>query len=92
MSEKQIRKFASLKQIYKEAAEIRKESARARKAIKGLGGSKGDLVAVASQIYSDAVKAELEALRAERRSLKKLHVYVVHMVHKAEKNRGAKRT
>jgi hypothetical protein len=75
MSEKKLRKFQKLLDVYRDAVAARKEAAKKRKAIKGLGGPMGDIAALASDISAEAVKVELACLRAERRALKQLHVY-----------------
>ncbi|MFO1147099.1 MAG: hypothetical protein U1E62_01890 [Alsobacter sp.] len=75
MNEKTLRKFHRLREAHAEAARARKEAAKKRRAIKGLGGPAGDIAALASDIGSEAVKAELTSLRAERKALKQLHAY-----------------
>jgi hypothetical protein len=80
MGKKSTRSFKVLQRKHQDAVAARKQAARARKAILGFGGLMGEITALASGIGTQAVKAELEALRAERRALKKLHVVAAAMV------------
>jgi hypothetical protein len=87
MSEKTLRKFKKLLEAHANTMKARKEAAKKRKSIKGLGGAMGDIAALASDIGSEAVRAELACLKMERKALKQLHAYAV-KVAQAGANRG----
>jgi hypothetical protein len=88
MSDKTLRRFRKLLDAHAEAVSARKEASRKRKAIRGIGGPMGDIAALASDISSDAVKAELACLRAERKALKQLHGYATKAAHADETRAG----
>jgi hypothetical protein len=83
MTDKQARKFDKLLEAHKDARQRRKVAAAARGEVKGVDGRSGLLAALASSAGTKAVEAELDALRAERRALKKLHKLAVEQMARA---------
>ena len=77
MIDKRARKFNQLLEAQKEARQIRKKAAAARSEVKGLDGRNGALLVLSSAVGAKAVEAELQALKAERRALKKLYAFSV---------------
>jgi hypothetical protein len=75
MTDKRARKFEKLLEACKDARRMRKRAAAARREIKGLGGWNGAVTALASPAGARAVEAELNAMKAERRALKKLYAF-----------------
>ena len=83
MTDKKARKLDKLLETHKEARYARKTAAAARAGVKGVQGRGGTLAALASTAGTKAVEAELVALRAERRALKKLHAFAVKTLDRA---------
>jgi hypothetical protein len=77
MSDKHARKFDKLLASHKEARLVRKRAAAARSEIKSLDGRLSAIRVLASPASAKAVEAELDALKVERRSLKKLFAFAV---------------
>jgi hypothetical protein len=77
MSDKHARKFDKLLASHREARLVRKRAAAARRNIKGLDGRLSNLRVLASPASAKAVEAELDALKVERRALKKLFAFAV---------------
>lgn len=77
MSDKHARKFDKLLASHKEARLVRKRAAAARSEIKGLDGRLSAIRVLASPASAKAVEAELDALKVERRALKKLFAFAV---------------
>jgi hypothetical protein len=77
MTEKQARKFEKLRQGYDEARRVRKSAAKATRAVQGIGGAARLVIALASPAGTKAIEAELAAMKAERRALKKLHAHAL---------------
>ena len=89
MSDKLVRRFARYRDKLNDAARARKEATKVRKSIKGLGGAMGEVEALASELSTEAVMKELDALKAERRALKKLHAFAVKAAGRAQDRSGA---
>jgi hypothetical protein len=83
MKDKHARKLDKLLQDHREARRTRKTACAARGVVKGVQGRGGRLAALASSAGTKAVEAELAALKAERRALKKLHAFAVKTVGRA---------
>lgn len=83
MTDKQARKFEKLLEAHKDAKQARKVAASARGEVKGIDGRGGLMSALASSAGTKAVEAELDALKAERRALKKLHAFAVKHIESA---------
>ncbi len=67
-----ITTFEALRKAYKDANKTRKEAARGVKAVKGLGGKRSRVEALASIPGTRAAKAELDALHGQIRALENL--------------------
>ncbi len=84
MTEKQARKFEKLRQGYDEARRLRKAAAKATRAVQGIGGADSLVIALASPAGAKAIEAELAAMKAERRALKKLRAHALKHAGSAE--------
>lgn len=80
MSDKSARKFQKLLDAHREAVEARKSAAKAARAVRGLDGDAYSLSALASKAGAKALAAEIEALREERRTLKRLAAFATRHV------------
>ena len=77
MSDKRARKFDKLLEAHKDARQTRKVAASARREVKGLDGRHGAISVLSSPAGAKAVEVEVEALKAERRALKRLYAFAV---------------
>jgi hypothetical protein len=72
MPDENITRFEALRKAYKDANKARKEAARGSKAVKGIGGKRSRLEALASIPGTRAANAELDALHGQIRALESL--------------------
>ncbi|MCP8937368.1 hypothetical protein NK718_02475 [Alsobacter sp. SYSU M60028] len=77
MANADVKQFDLLRKAYKDAGKARKEAARAVKAVKGLGGPRSGMEAIASSPGKRAVNAELDALRDQALALEKMLAFAI---------------
>lgn len=84
MAEADVKQFEILRKTYKDAKKASKEAARTSKAVKGLGGKRSRMEALASIPGKRAAKAELDALREQTIALEKMLAFAISRVNGAE--------
>ncbi|WP_293860023.1 hypothetical protein [uncultured Alsobacter sp.] len=77
MSDKSARKFEKLRTAYETAREARKAASAATRELRTSNGGVLTAAALGSKAGVKAVEAELDALRQERRALKRLAAHAV---------------
>lgn len=91
MANADVKQFDLLRRAYKDAGKARKEAARAAKAVKGLGGPRSRMEAIASSPGKRAATAELDALRDQALALEKMLAFAIARVNDAADDpRGGK--